>query len=626
MAIQIRRGTQAQWEAEKSNIVAGEPAIATDTGNVYVGTGNGTYTELANIGDLPEKATATPLMDGTASVGSSVKYAAEDHVHPSDTSKADTSTVGSLSNLTTTAKNNVVAAINEVDAENSSIKGALDATNADINKLIGNIQGSWKQGGMYGATGIEYVNNLTIITPFMKVIPGDTLFIINPDTSLTISIFEFASNTPTSSGVNERLAVSYANAYVKSVTIGNSTNYIRLQINSGDTLKGDNVCLYSKNSIVFNEIKSVDDKLANTNKTIENLTELKLVFPETANGYINQYGVLISAANFFTTDYIVATGRLSCIGTIKWLTSDYYHVNCYDLNKTYLGGVIQGGDDITYTVPTLVALKPKTAYIRVTKNNSADNNMRMFCADNSDLISMIPQKYVSADRCLSFIVNAPSTVKIKLIGDSITAGFGGTDFNATSTGGGELIYDTVYQNVTGHCWANSMKAYLENKFNVEVVNNGVSGIGAGTMIQHWNDLVKEDDDVVICMIGTNNRASSSTLSEFITYLETIVSLAKEGDYQFIMMASIPASVSNENDDKNFHMEDVEHAIRYITDKHNIPFVNVYSKFIEYCKYTGTTIDSLLVDGLHPNDDGYDVMFYLICNAFGIGTKRPGADW
>ena len=126
MAIQIRRGTQAQWEAEKSNIVAGEPAISTDTGNVYVGTGSGTYTELANVGDLPEKATATPLMDGTASVGSSVKYAAEDHVHPKDTSKADNTTIGSLSNLTTTAKNNVVAAINEIDAENSDIKGALD--------------------------------------------------------------------------------------------------------------------------------------------------------------------------------------------------------------------------------------------------------------------------------------------------------------------------------------------------------------------------------------------------------------------------------------------------------------------------------------------------------------------
>lgn len=36
-----------------------------------------------------QPATATPVMDGTAAVGTSAKYAREDHVHPSDTTKAD---------------------------------------------------------------------------------------------------------------------------------------------------------------------------------------------------------------------------------------------------------------------------------------------------------------------------------------------------------------------------------------------------------------------------------------------------------------------------------------------------------------------------------------------------------
>ena len=34
-------------------------------------------------------ASATPLMDGTGAVGTSAKYAREDHVHPSDTTKVD---------------------------------------------------------------------------------------------------------------------------------------------------------------------------------------------------------------------------------------------------------------------------------------------------------------------------------------------------------------------------------------------------------------------------------------------------------------------------------------------------------------------------------------------------------
>lgn len=39
----------------------------------------------------PVPATANPLMDGTAAVGTSTKYAREDHVHPSDTSRVNTS-------------------------------------------------------------------------------------------------------------------------------------------------------------------------------------------------------------------------------------------------------------------------------------------------------------------------------------------------------------------------------------------------------------------------------------------------------------------------------------------------------------------------------------------------------
>lgn len=48
MAIQIRRGTESAWNSNKSNIVAGEPAIATDTGRLFVGTGTGTYAEFPN--------------------------------------------------------------------------------------------------------------------------------------------------------------------------------------------------------------------------------------------------------------------------------------------------------------------------------------------------------------------------------------------------------------------------------------------------------------------------------------------------------------------------------------------------------------------------------------------------
>lgn len=70
MAIQIRRGNDAEWESNKSNIVAGEPAVTLDSERMFVGTGSGTYMELANLDVLAD------AFDSSASyeVGDFVAY------------------------------------------------------------------------------------------------------------------------------------------------------------------------------------------------------------------------------------------------------------------------------------------------------------------------------------------------------------------------------------------------------------------------------------------------------------------------------------------------------------------------------------------------------------------------
>lgn len=73
MAIQIRRGTDSDWESGKSNIVVGEPAITTDTKRFFVGTGTGTYAEFANQTqvsslDTDINATTTGLKDRMTAV------------------------------------------------------------------------------------------------------------------------------------------------------------------------------------------------------------------------------------------------------------------------------------------------------------------------------------------------------------------------------------------------------------------------------------------------------------------------------------------------------------------------------------------------------------------------------
>ena len=73
-------------------------------------------------------ASAAPLMDGTAAVGSSAKYAREDHVHPSDTSRVPTSRTINGKALSS----NITLSASDVGALDSS--SSLDAT-----KLTGTV-------------------------------------------------------------------------------------------------------------------------------------------------------------------------------------------------------------------------------------------------------------------------------------------------------------------------------------------------------------------------------------------------------------------------------------------------------------------------------------------------------
>lgn len=80
-----------------------ETVIFTYDGTYWVNTGSalGIYNAYnkANSIVVPSAADAAPLMDGTATVGTSTDYAREDHVHPSDTSKAAAShTHGDITN------------------------------------------------------------------------------------------------------------------------------------------------------------------------------------------------------------------------------------------------------------------------------------------------------------------------------------------------------------------------------------------------------------------------------------------------------------------------------------------------------------------------------------------------
>ena len=108
---------------------------------------DGTSTDLYAPagGSSVDPATAAPSMDGTAAVGSSAKYAREDHVHPSDTSKQATLVSGT--NIKTVNNESLLG------SGNIAIAGLPSVSASDNGKVLRVVSGAWAAASLPSANG-----------------------------------------------------------------------------------------------------------------------------------------------------------------------------------------------------------------------------------------------------------------------------------------------------------------------------------------------------------------------------------------------------------------------------------------------------------------------------------------
>lgn len=435
-----------------------------------------------------------------------------------------------------------------------------------------------------------------------------------------------------------------------------------------EALTGGSVAVVGKNviledNVVYGQITPPTTNFLKTKGNLIDNSYFKITQTKYLNGITGEIAVANGDNYWVVENYIpVEVGKTYVFNSgISWLY-------CYDSAKNFVSRVATTDCSVTWkraTVPEGVS------YVRIYCDKSVFNYTKiyLFEYDNTltygrnepiednlpktnyfinnfslsksqvssitsevktDVINSIIYKRISDYSKLIF-----NGCKVKLIGDSITAGQGGTNFNTNfNTSGGELITNKIwakswYTNDAGHCWANSLRDYLTQKFGCTVKNFGCPGIGVDQMILAIDDLVREDDELVICMIGTNNRHNMQ-LTEFYTKLKQIyeiITITK--GKKCIMMSCMPASVENElSSNRIFHMEDIDNMYFKLSCEKNIEYISIYKEVIKYCNIKGINIDTLLTsDGLHPNDSGYiDVMFMIICMALGFAPKRDGASW
>lgn len=199
--------------------------------------------------------------------------------------------------------------------------------------------------------------------------------------------------------------------------------------------------------------------------------------------------------------------------------------------------------------------------------------------------------------------------KIILIGDSITDGYGGTGYNGNRTYG--------YLNTAGYCWANILKKYLSDRFQIETDNYGKYNSKIDEQFQIIQDnIISGNYDLCIWLSGTNNRVDSSTFQSYKTVLPQAINYLKDNIDDFIVISAIPATKDDEDGRGHKGYEIDEVALSSCVSE-NCCFSSGYRKFCNYIELTKTDITSCFSDHVHPNDLGYYILFKIICNILNI---------
>ncbi len=263
--------------------------------------------------------------------------------------------------------------------------------------------------------------------------------------------------------------------------------------------------------------------------------------------------------------------------------------------------------DVTEVVKDVTLLKTE---ITTARDNETDLNTRLE-RDRTNILN----KFNELDNQDVFkIIKDIKNKKIKILGDSIGAGVGGTGYSAT----GEIIVGNNKSNETGHCWANSFRDYLQSKYNCIVKNWSVSGWKSSDIVTNISTLISETDDIIICAIGANNCYIENGITLLESDIKTINEYCENHNKKVIFIGTIQTLTSS-HENKGIKMEDIDNLLREVTTNLNVCFIPMYKLFNDYLLYSGADLSLFYYNEEHPNDNGYDAMFYLIANYMGFYT-------
>jgi lysophospholipase L1-like esterase len=253
----------------------------------------------------------------------------------------------------------------------------------------------------------------------------------------------------------------------------------------------------------------------------------------------------------------------------------------------------------------------------------------------SDVSTQLTEKVKKKDAFLKRLINSEVT-KIKLIGDSTTAGLGSAGWSTPSATGRLIInragYGNQYEPNTDSAvlpsWANLFRQYINTKYPaIDFFNMGVPGIATSEIWGNYmSQLCSSSEDVVFVMLGLNDRTTgnASGLSAYQTNLQNLLSYVNQRCKTMIVMSPAPAlddftDTTYTTYAKDFGSREIDNIITKVCSDNNYTHISLYRKFLDYASYTKTKLSDLMkdVNDAHPNDKGYSVMWKVIQTELGF---------
>ncbi len=179
-------------------------------------------------------------------------------------------------------------------------------------------------------------------------------------------------------------------------------------------------------------------------------------------------------------------------------------------------------------------------------------------------------------------------------------------------------------------WVSRLRSYIDTTHNlnkegnVQVFNLGIPGEVMPRLSNRFDEELTmrtfpNEKSLIIIACGINDSCSNNwmtekqtDINEFEAAYEKMITIARDHHCEIVAIGLTPVN-AEKSKGLLFSNEDVkkyDHSLHAISTKNNVPVLQLFDELLE------NNFSDLLVDAVHPNDKGHEILFTKIKDFLG----------